>query len=403
MFIKYKLLWGGLFHKKLRLFLSVIGIIIGVSSLLLMNAFGESAKIKTTKEIETFGPEVMMVVAGSVRVYAGRAIQTEITTTLKPEDAEALKKIKGIKYLSPVFNGDGIVRYLGNNLTTIVNGVNEEYILLRKFPLLLGRNFLKDEILGYKKVAILGYKVKKELFGEEDPIGKIILINKLPFRVIGVLSPIGIDASNADQDDQILIPWSVAISAVYNVDYIRSIYLSVDNLDEMALIENQINEILLKRHKVTEKNKDFEIVKAEDILQVKTQTTELFSSLVKSVSILCLLVGSLGVTAIMTLSVNERRKEIGIRKALGAKDRDILFQFLIESIFITMFGGIIGILIGIAGSLILLPLFNYPLVFPWIPIFTSAFLTIIFGIIAGIYPAFKATKIEPIILLRQGF
>ncbi|MCD6548839.1 MAG: ABC transporter permease [Thermodesulfobacterium sp.] len=403
MFIKYKLLWGGVFHKKLRLFLSVIGIIIGVASLLLMNSFGESAKIKTLKEIETFGPEVMIVVAGSVRVHGGRAIQTEITTTLKPADAEALRKIKGIKYLSPVFNGDGIVRYLGNNLTTIINGVNEEYLLLRKFPISEGRNFLKDEIFGYKKVAILGYKVKRELFGNKDPIGKIILINKLPFRVIGVLSPIGIDASNADQDDQILIPWSVAISAVYNVDYIRSIYLSVENLEEMHLIEKQINGILLKRHKVSEKNKDFEIVKAEDILQVKTQTTELFSTLVKSISVLCLLVGALGVTAIMTLSVNERKKEIGIRKALGAEDKNILFQFLAESVFITLFGGIIGILIGIAGSLIFLPLFNYPLVFPWIPIFTSALLTIFSGIIAGIYPAYKATRIEPIILLKQGF
>ncbi len=403
MFIKYKLLWGGVFHKKLRLFLSVIGIIIGVASLLLMNSFGESAKIKTLKEIETFGPEVMIVVAGSVRVHGGRAIQTEITTTLKPADAEALRKIKGIKYLSPVFNGEGIVRYLGNNLTTIINGVNEEYLLLRKFPILEGRNFLKDEILGYKKVAILGYKVKRELFGNKDPIGKIILINKLPFRVIGVLSPIGIDASNADQDDQILIPWSVAISAVYNVDYIRSIYLSVENLEEMHLIEKQINGILLKRHKVSEKNKDFEIVKAEDILQVKTQTTELFSTLVKSISILCLFVGALGVTAIMTLSVNERKKEIGIRKALGAEDRNILFQFLAESVFITLFGGAIGILIGVAGSLIFLPLFNYPLVFPWIPIFTSALLTIFSGIFAGIYPAYKATRIEPIILLKQGF
>ena len=403
MFIKYKLLWGGVFHKKLRLFLSVIGIIIGVASLLLMNSFGESAKIKTLKEIETFGPEVMIVVAGSVRVHGGRAIQTEITTTLKPADAEALRKIKGIKYLSPVFNGEGIVRYLGNNLTTIINGVNEEYLLLRKFPILEGRNFLKDEILGYKKVAILGYKVKRELFGNENPLGKIILINKLPFRVIGVLSPIGIDASNADQDDQILIPWSVAISAVYNVDYIRSIYLSVENLEEMHLIEKQINGILLKRHKVSEKNKDFEIVKAEDILQVKTQTTKLFSTLVKSISILCLLVGALGVTAIMTLSVNERKKEIGIRKALGAEDRNILFQFLAESVFITLFGGAIGILIGVAGSLIFLPLFNYPLVFPWIPIFTSALLTIFSGIIAGIYPAYKATRIEPIILLKQGF
>ena len=389
MFTKYKLLWGGLFHKKLRLLLSITGIIIGVASLLLMNSFGESAKIKTLKEIETFGPDVMMVVAGSVRVHGGRAIQTEITTTLKPSDAEALRKIKVIKYLSPVYNGDAIVRYLGKNLTTIINGVNEEYLLLRKFPLSEGRNLLKDEVLGYKKVAILGYKVKNELFGNENPIGKIILINKLPFRVIGVLAPIGIDASNADQDDQVLIPWSVAISALYNV--------------EISTIAKQIDEILLKLHKVSEKNKDFQIVKAEDILEVKTQTTELFSSLVKSISILCLLVGALGVTAIMTLSVNERKKEIGIRKAIGAEDRDILFQFLVESVFITLLGGIIGILIGIVGSLIFLPLFKYPLVFPWGPIFISALLTIIFGIIAGIYPAYKATKIDPIILLRQGF
>ncbi len=401
--LKYKLLWGGLFHKKLRLILSIIGIIIGVASLLLMNSFGESAKIKTLKEIETFGPEVMMVVAGNVKVRAGRAIQTEITTTLKPSDAKVLMEINGIKYISPVFNGDGIVRYLRNTLITIINGVNEEYIKLRKFPLVEGRNFLKDEILGYKKVAILGYKIKKELFGDKDPIGKIILINKLPFRVIGVLDKIGIDASNTDQDDQVLIPYTVAISAVYNVDYIRSIYLSVKDISEISKIEDQINKLLMKRHKVSEKNKDFTIIKAEDILKVKTQTTRIFSVLVKNVSILCLLVGALGVTAIMTLSVNERKKEIGIRKALGAKEKDILFQFLAESIFITMLGGLIGILIGILGALIFLPLFNYPLIFPLGPIITSTLLTIIFGIIAGVYPAFKASKVDPIILLKQGF
>lgn len=400
MLIKYKLLFGGLFYKKLRLLLSVIGIIIGVASLLIMNAFGESAKIKTLKEIETFGPEIIMVVAGSVRVHGGRAIQTEITTTLKPNDAEALRKIKDIKYLSPVFNGDGIVRYLGNTLTTIINGVNEEYLLLRKFSLLEGRNFLADEILGYKKVAILGYKIKTELFGDKNAIGEIIRINKLPFRVIGVLEPIGIDASNADQDDQVLIPWTVAVSALYNVDYIRSIYLSVEDISQISSVKQQVNDILLKRHQVSERNKDFDIVKAEDILEVKTQTTDLFSNLVKSISILCLLIGAIGVTAIMTLSVNERKKEIGIRKSLGAKDRELLFQFLIESVIVTVAGGIIGILIGLVSSLILLPLFKYPLVFPWFPILTSAFLTVTFGILAGIYPAYKATKIDPIVLLR---
>lgn len=401
MILKYKLLFGGIFYKKLRLILSVIGIIIGVASLLLMNAFGEAAKIKTIKEIETFGPEVMMVVAGSVRVHGGRAIQTEIATTLKPDDAEALRKITGVRYISPVFNGDGILRYSGKVLTTVVNGVNEEYIPLRKFPLAEGRNFLKDEIIGYKKVAILGQKIKTQLFENEDPVGKIILLNRLPFRVVGVLAPIGIDASNADQDDQILIPYTVALSAVYNVDYIRSIYLSLENTNQISFVEKQINELLLKRHKVGEKNKDFEVIKAEDILKTKTQTTELFSILVKSISVLCLLVGAIGVTAIMTLAVNERKKEIGIRKALGAENKIILLQFLIESVLITLSGGMIGILIGILGALILLPLFKYPLVFPWIPIFFSSFLTIFFGIVAGIYPAYRATKIEPIILLRS--
>ncbi|QER42039.1 FtsX-like permease family protein [Thermodesulfobacterium sp. TA1] len=401
MILKYKLLWGGLFHKKLRLILSIIGIIIGVSSLLLMNAFGEAAKVRTLKEIETFGPEVFMVVAGNVKVSAGRAIQTEITTTLKPEDAEALRKISGIRFISPYFTGDAIVRFSGNTVSTILNGVNEEYIKLRKFPLEEGRNFFKDEILSYKKVVILGNKVKNQLFGKENPIGQTILINKLPFKVVGVLAPIGIDASNADQDDQVIIPYTIAISAVYNVDYIRGIFISVENPLDLPVIENQIDSILSKRHKVTEKNKDFTIVKADDILKAKTQTTNLFSSLVKSVSILCLVVGALGVTAIMTLAVNERKKEIGIRKAVGAKEWDILLQFLIESVLVTLVGGFIGVSLGVVLTLILLPLFNYPLIFPITPILTSTGLTIIFGIFAGVYPSYKASKVDPIVLLRS--
>ncbi|WP_022855831.1 ABC transporter permease [Thermodesulfobacterium thermophilum] len=399
--LKYKLLWGGLFYKKLRLVLSIIGIIIGVSSLLLMNAFGEAAKIRTLKEIETFGPEVLMVVAGNVRVSAGRAIQTEVTTTLKPEDAEALRKIGGIRFISPYFTGDAIVRFAGNTVSTVLNGVNEEYLRLRKFSLEEGRNFLKDEILSYKKVVILGNKVKAQLFGKENPVGQTILINKLPFKVIGVLSPIGIDASNADQDDQVLIPYTIAISAIYNVDYIRGIFISVEDPSNLPFIEKQIDSILSKRHKVTEKNKDFTIVKAEDILQAKTQTTNLFSSLVKSISVLCLVVGALGVTAIMTLAVNERKKEIGIRKAIGAKERDILLQFLIESVIVTLLGGIMGVVLGVGLTLILLPVFNYPLIFPVIPILTSTGLTIIFGIFAGVYPSYKASKVDPIVLLRS--
>ena len=401
MLIKYKLLLGGIFYKKLRLFLSLLGIIIGVSALLVMNSFGESAKVKTLKEIETFGPEVLMIIPGNVRVRAGRAIQTEFTTTLKIEDVKALKKIAGIKYISPIYHGECIVRYLRNNILTLIRGVNEEYIKLRNFSLIAGRNFYKEEIHTYKKVAILGYKVKRNLFGDKDAIGKIIFIRKLPFKVIGVLKPIGIDASGEDQDDQILVPYTTLMAAVFNVDYLTGIYISAEAPSYISSIEKQINEILLKRHKVNETNKDFTIIKAEDILEFKIKTTQIFSILVGTISVLCLLVGVLGVTAIMTLAVNERKKEIGIRKALGAREKDILFQFLIESVFITLLGGFIGIILGFLASFILLPLFKYPLIFPLKPIFISVFLTLIFGLIAGVYPAYKASKVDPMILLRE--
>ena len=400
---KHRLLWGGLFYKKLRLFLSLLGIIIGVAALIVMNSFGESAQVKTLKEISTFGPDVLLVVAGSVQVHGGRAIQTELATTLKPSDAKALRAIDGIKYISPVFNGLGIVRNEKNTYVTTITGVNPEYLKIRRFPLEEGRNFLNSEIQSYEKVAILGYKVKKELFGDEDPIGKHIYVNKLPFKVIGVLGPIGIDASGEDQDDQILVPYTVAMSALYNVDYIKSIYIRVSDIHLIPFIVKRIDQILLKRHHVTEKDKDFSIVKAEDILEAKTRTTKIFASLVGSISVLCLLVGALGVTAIMTLSVNERKKEIGIRKALGAKERDLVYQFLMESIFITVVGGVIGIFLGLGISFVLLPVLHYPIVMPWLPIVISVGLTIIFGLIAGIYPAYKAAKVDPIILLRQGF
>lgn len=396
----FRLFLGGIFHKKLRLFLSILGIIIGVSALFLMNTFGESAKLKTLKEIETFGPEILMVIPGQVRVRAGRAIQTEQTVTLKMEDALALEKIPGIKSYSPIFSGQGTARYQFKTLFTTLNGVNEAYLIIRKFPLLEGRNFLKEEISGYKKVAILGYKVKQELFGKDLAEGKTILINKLPFRVIGVLAPIGIDASNQDQDDQILVPVTTAMSTLFNVDYLTGIYVACLSPSEVPVVEKQVESLLMKRHKVGPQNKDFNLVKAEDIFKFRAEASRLFTSLVQSISIICLLVGSLGVTAIMLLSVNERRKEIGIRLAVGASKRKILIQFLLESVFISFIGGLIGLLMGGILSLIFLPLLKYPFVFPLKPILVSSLLTIAFGLISGIYPAYKASQIDPALLLK---
>ncbi len=398
--LKLRLIFGGIFHKKLRLFLSVLGIIIGVSALFLMNTFGEAAKIKTLREIETFGPEILMVIPGQVRVKAGRAIQTEQTVTLKPDDAEALRRLSEVRLVSPVSTSSALIRFQEKNLTTVINGVNEEYLKIRKFNLSEGRNFLKTEVSGYKKVAILGNKIKRELFGIDSAENKVILINKLPFRVIGVLEPIGIDASNQDQDDQILVPVTTAMSSLFNVDYLTGIYISVSSEKQVPLIEKQIETLLIKRHRVLPKNKDFNIVKAEDILKFRTEASALFTSLVQSISLLCLLVGSLGVTAIMLLTVNERRKEIGLRLAIGASKKGILLQFLLESVFISLSGGFIGLFIGLVLSLIFLPLLKYPLVMPLKPILISTLLTLIFGLLSGVYPAYKASQIDPATLLK---
>ncbi len=398
--MKFRLILGGLFYKKLRLFLSILGIVIGVCALFLMNSFGEAAKRKTLKEIETFGPEVLMVISGQARVRGGRALQTEQAITLKLEDVQALKKFSEIKYVSPFFSGQGIIRYQGKNLTTVLNGVNEVYLKIRKFSLLEGRNFLKSEILNSKKVAILGYKVKRELFREESAENKVILINRLPFLVIGVLAPIGIDASSQDQDDQILVPITTAMSILFNVDYLSGIYVSLSSAESIPLMEKEIESLLLNRHKVSPKDKDFTIIKAEDIFKAKEEATSLFSALVSSISLLCLLVGSLGVTGMMVLSVNERRKEIGLRIALGAERSKILKHFFIESLLVTLIGGSLGILLGLILSLIFLPLLKYPLIFPFKALFSSILLILFFGFLSGIYPAYKASQIDPAILLK---
>jgi len=399
---KLVLLFGALWHKKLRLLLSLLGIIIGVSALLVMNTFGESAKVKTLSEIETFGPDLFMVISGSARVMAGRAIQMEQVTTLKVEDAQAIRHIPGIEAVSPIYTGQTLVRAEGINLTTTVNGVGEDYIPMRRFSLLEGRNFSREEIHGLAKVVILGYKVKDKLFGQRSALGERILVSKLPFTVIGVLSPVGVDASGQDQDDQILVPYTTAMSALFNVDYLTGIFIKASSLEALPYAVKQVDEILTKRHRVDPKRKDFSILKAEDLVHAKEKTTETFSTLVASVSILCLVVGALGVAGIMTLSVNERTKEIGLRLALGARRRDIFRQFLAESLFITVIGGLLGIILGFAAVFILLPALNYPLIVPAKPVLVSSLLTMIIGMIAGVYPAWRASRIDPAVLLKSG-
>ena len=395
-FYKYKLLYGAVFAKKKRLFLSVLGIVIGVASFVVMVSVGNGTKRKVLKEFRTFGSDTVVVVAGKATVRGGRPVQLEITTTLKLPDAKVLKRLFGVKTVAPVYDNSVIAEYRKNTTDTQLVGTTPEFFKIRRFSLVYGRFFTGEESLSNAKVAVIGWKIKRELFPTENPIGKTIKIRKLPFKIIGVLEKIGTDASGRDQDDQIIVPISSAMNRLFNVDYIKSIFVQVESETLLDIVCKEIDEVLRKRHMIFgNRERDYSILKAEEILKYKRRSTMIFSALIASISIISLIVGSFGVMAVMMLSVKERTKEIGIRKAIGATKKDILLNFLLESSIITSFGGFFGIVLGSVFSFIIARIAHYPFIFSVKLSLIAFFISVIFGVFAGVYPAKKASDVDP--------
>jgi len=400
--IKFKLLFGALFSKRLRLFLSILGIIIGVAALVVMVSVGEGAKRKVLKEFKTFGSDTIVVMAGKAKVRGGRAVQLQIATTLKLEDADAMKRLFGVLRVAPVYDDTTVVEYETESAFTAVVGTTPEFFRIRRFSLAYGRLFTEKEAFHNAKVVVIGHKVKENLFGDENPLGKRIRISKIPFTVIGVLEKMGVDASGRDQDDQVIIPISSCMNRLFNVDYIKSIFVQVADEKLLDVVAKAIDTLLRKRHGIRKgKSRDYTILKAEEILKYKKRTASIFSVLIATISVISLLVGAFGVMAVMILSVKERNGEIGLRKALGARKRDILFQFMLESLFITLFGGVLGMFVGYILVLIFALLTRYPLVLPVKSALVALAITVAFGVFSGIYPAKKAAEVDPVYSLRD--
>ncbi len=397
-----RLKFGAIFYKKKRLFLSVLGIVIGVAAVVVMISVGEGAKEKVMREFETFSPDTLTVVAGKTRIRGGRAITVRRYTTLKMEDAEAVKKILGVVRVAPVYEGSVTVEYERETITCTLVGSTPEIFKIRRFSLLEGRIFTQREAYRNGKVAVIGYRVWKELFKDEDPIGKRIRIRKLPFVVVGLMKKMGTDASGRDLDSQVIIPISSATNRVFNVDYISAIFVQTAGEAFLNDVSTNIERILMERHEIRNpQDKDFSIVRAEEILKGKAQSAMIFSVFIVSIAAISLLVGAFGVMAVMILSVKERRKEIGLRKALGATKKDIVLQFLGESMAITMFGGFLGVVAGFLLSLLVCALAKYPFVNPAKPSAVAFAVTFFFGVVSGVYPALKASQIDPIATLRD--
>ena len=391
-----------LLERKVRTVLSLSGIIVGVCAVIVMVALGKGTEAKVTSQITKMGSNLLLVNAGQVKIIAGRARQAKIVTTLELKDADSIAEgVSSLKIIVPAQVKKLQVKYGDLSTKTNIVGTTSDIVEIQNHSLSKGRFFDEDEDKGLRRVAVIGKTVVENAFGQQDPLGKIIYIGKVPFEIIGVLSPKGLDLYGADQDDQIFIPVKTALRRLFNLTYINTIYVKVKDGALMRQAEEEISIILRERHHIREgKDNDFTILNQTSILEAQQESSRTFTLLIGSIAALSLLVGGIGVLAVMLISIRERIKEIGIRRAVGAKRRDILIQFLSEALLLSIGGGMIGVVLGVVASILTAVFAKLPLIIPMDAVEMSFLATFIIGVFFGVYPARKASLLDPIKALQ---
>ncbi|MEW6457108.1 MAG: ABC transporter permease [Acidobacteriota bacterium] len=396
-----KVAFRSLRKNKMRTFLTMLGIIIGVAAVIAMISIGQGANASVQENIRKMGSNLLIVFPGSFHRGGVRGGMGTVIS-LKEDDVKALlEESKSISMASPTVRTGAQVVYGNMNWATGVEGVYPDFFYIREWPLVSGRSFTMQDVHGQTKVCVIGKTVYEKLFGNEDPIGKIIRIKKLPFTVIGALASKGQSGGWRDQDDVIFAPLYTVQRKMMGITNINTIHLSVISKDMMNDAKEEIRQVLRKRHKLLpSQDDDFTIMSQTEISEAAESTTRIMTILLGSIASISLLVGGIGIMNIMLVSVTERTREIGIRMAVGAKERDILVQFLIESVVLSLIGGIIGMIVGIFSSEMISYFAKWPTLISSQAILLAFLFSSGVGIFFGFYPAKKASSLNPIDALR---
>ena len=388
--------WASLIANKLRSLLTMLGIIIGVAAVIALVSIGNGVKQDIEDSISSLGSNLLVVLPGAPRTPGARSSQGSMKS-LKISDYEAIAKLEGVKAASPMTNGSYVVIYQNKNWTTSVAGVNSNFQDVNNWTMTSGRFFSDKNVQNRERVAVVGETVVKNLFTDEDPVGKEIRVKNIPFRVIGVLKSKGNGTMGNDQDDTVLIPYTTSMERVEGIDYLRRVYVVAKDDGGIDRLQADIENLLRVRHNIKDTNlDDFNIQNMKSIMETVAQTTGTFTLFLGAVAAISLVVGGIGIMNIMLVSVTERTREIGVRKALGATYSVIVTQFLIEAIVISLMGGFIGIAFGIGASKVIGMVSGMSTIVSVPTIIMSFAFSMAIGLIFGIYPARKAAKLNPI-------